>query len=100
MDFLRAWDAHPELRRGRTSLPNYNFLMAAFLLLISPEAYDTYAMWFPQVTPSKKAKLQLTFDAYCAVIPWPRYQAEYDQQGKLHRRQQCVLGLPAKDNPR
>jgi hypothetical protein len=84
-DYLRVWQEHPELRCGRTSLLNYNFTIANLLLMISPAAYDKHAMWFPQVTESKRNKLIPTWYEFCDLLGWPRYSAEYDRNGKLHR---------------
>lgn len=95
--FLAAWDRHPELRAGRKSLPNYNYLIARFLLLVSPDIYDTYAVWFPQVTSAKRVRLQEMFDSYCDIIGWPRYQAQYDRLGRVHRQRQNTIGS-VKDN--
>lgn len=92
LDFLRAWQRYPELRRGRKSMPHYNFLMVNFMLLIGPEVYDLHAPWFPQVTAAKLAKLQAVWGGFCVVLGWPLYVAEYDDQGKLHRR---LLQAPA-----
>jgi hypothetical protein len=89
--FLAAWDAHPELHDGRTSLPNYNFLIVSFLLQISAHWYETQAMWFPQVTQNKRERLERMFDAFCDIIGWPRYRAAVDAYGKVHRVRQATL---------
>lgn len=89
--FLAAWDQHPELHDGRTSLPNYNFLMVSFLLQIGAESYERHAMWFPQVTGAKRERLQRTFDLLCDIIGWPRYRAEVDEAGHVHRVRQSTL---------
>lgn len=93
--FLRAWLAHPELRGGRTSLPNINFLFRNFFLMRSAETYEIHAKWFPQVTVSKLACLQKIWEAFCNVLEWPIYFAEYDFRGVLHRRRQRCLAFPA-----
>lgn len=89
--FLAAWDANPQLHDGRTSLPNYNFLIVSFLLQISAHWYETQAMWFPQVTQNKRERLERMFDAFCDIIGWPRYRAAVDGEGKVHRVRQATL---------
>lgn len=86
--FLDAWNRHPELRGGRKSLPNINFLIHGFLLLESAQDYDYYSPWFPQVTPNKRVALRAIWDQYCMVLHWDRYTAEYGPDGVLRRIKQ------------
>lgn len=90
--FLRAWKQHPELHKGRDSVLSSNFLICNFLLLESAEDYDTHAKWFPQVTESKRKILWQMWVKFCILLDWPIYTAEYDADGKLHRKLQRVLG--------
>ena len=86
--FVRAWSTYPELRQERTSLPNFNFIICNFLLMIDPAEYEKHAPWFGQVTSAKLAKLQIIWNTYCKKIGWPVYQAYYDKEGRLHRVEQ------------
>ena len=86
--FVRAWSNYPELRQERTSLPNFNFIICNFLLMIDPAEYEKHSPWFGQVTSVKLAKLQVIWNTYCKKIGWPVYQAVYDKEGRLHRVEQ------------
>lgn len=91
--FLAAWQEHPELRGGRKSLPNINFLILNFLLLESAEECDLYGPWFPQVTENKRQALWKIWVRFCPVLGWDIYTAEYDVQGRIHRIKQRTLQL-------
>lgn len=89
--FLAAWQEHPELRGGRKSLPNINFLIYNFLLLESAQDCDLYGPWFPQVTENKRAALWKIWVRFCHLLAWDIYTAEYDSEGKIHRIKQRTL---------
>ena len=90
-DFLQAWQQHPELRGGRKSLPNINFLIYNFLLLESAEDCDLYGPWFPQVTENKRQALWRIWVRFCPILGWDILTAEYDSDGHLHRIKQRTL---------
>lgn len=89
-ELLRCWETHDWLKRGRMSLLNFNFMMCQFLLIIGVKEYELYSPWFPPVTKTKQEKLFEIWCNICRLLDWPIYTAEYDAEGKLHRRLQVV----------
>lgn len=88
IEFVRAWDNHPELRRGRTSLVNYNFQMEQYLLMYSVEDYVQHSIWFPQVTAAKREKLIPIWSDFCQVLGWSIYSGEFRPDGTCIRLEQ------------
>ena len=85
IQFVHAWDRHPELRRGRTSLVNYNYQNENYLLMYGVEAYVKHSVWFPQVTAAKREKLVPIWTDFCVVLDWPMYTAEFRPDGTCVR---------------
>lgn len=85
---LRVWQERPELRHGRESLPNLNFVICMLILMISVEEYRLHYQWFPPVTEQKRAVLMTIWAHWCRLLEWPLYIPVVDAQGVVHRQLQ------------
>lgn len=97
---LMVWQERVDLRHGRESLPNLNFVICQLILMIDVEQYRLHYQWFPPVTEQKRAVLMTIWAHWCRLLQWPLYIPVVDAQGVVHRQLQPQITDIAHKRPR